>query len=98
MRWGRRMNWQDISTAPKDGTRTPVTTIEELDSLDLDEICEGYREGFAGEPEPGNNRSKSFWHGWRNGYHDRNGISDPASTALARAHVARFRSAPHGDA
>lgn len=73
--------------------RQPVTTIEELDSLGLGEMVEEYRDGFAGEPEPGDNRSKAFWHGWRNGYNDRNGITDPASAKLARDHVDRCRRA-----
>lgn len=47
--------------------RTPVTTVAELDTLDDTEIVEGYHDGRAGEPEPGDNRSKAYWHGWRNG-------------------------------
>jgi hypothetical protein len=47
--------------------RAPVTTFAELKTLDGDEIAEGYRDGMAGDPEPGGNRSKSYWHGWRNG-------------------------------
>ncbi len=49
------------------GEREPVRTVAELDSLDDAEIAEGYHDGRAGEPEPGGNRSKSYWHGWRNG-------------------------------
>ena len=33
-------------------------------------MIEGYEDGRAGLPEPGNNRSFSYWHGWRNGAHD----------------------------
>jgi len=47
--------------------RAPVETLEELDTLDDAEIQEGYRDGWTGEPEPGDNRSKSYWHGWRVG-------------------------------
>ncbi|MCP8893218.1 hypothetical protein [Sphingomonas faeni] len=44
----------------------PVTTIAELDALDNNEMREGYRDGRAGELEPGGNRSRSYGHGWRN--------------------------------
>lgn len=49
------------------GERVPVTTVADLETLDDDEMIEGYRDGKAGEPEPGDNRSRSYWHGWRNG-------------------------------
>lgn len=45
----------------------PVTTIADLETLDDAETQEGYFDGYDGEPEPGNNRSRSYWHGWRNG-------------------------------
>lgn len=67
--------------------RTPVTTTAELATLDDGEILEGYRDGFAGEPEPGDNRSKSYWHGWRNGTSDRYHTADAAQRTLARAVV-----------
>lgn len=60
--------------------RIPVSTLAELDTLDDDEIVEGYRDGRAGEPEPGDNRSKSYWHGWRNGARD-GGYTDPDGDA-----------------
>lgn len=59
------------------GERTPVTTVAELDTLDDDEILEGYLDGFSGEPEPGDNRSKAYWHGWRNGRVDGHHEADP---------------------
>lgn len=64
--------------------RTPVTTMAELDTLDLGDIAEGYKDGLAGEPEPGDNRSKGYWHGWRNGNADRLGQADPAQLALIK--------------
>lgn len=48
----------------------PVETVEDLNSLDDDEIVAGYRSGLHGDPEPGSNKSRSFWHGWRNGSSD----------------------------
>lgn len=66
----------------------PVTTLEELDRLDPDEMLEGFRDGFAGGPEPGGNRSKAFWHGWRNGAVDGgHREKDEAQAALAAAVV-----------
>ncbi len=65
-------------------TRDPVITAAELQYLDADEIIEGYRGGLAGEPEPGGNRSKSYWHGWRNGHNDRNRIADAEQDELIR--------------
>lgn len=49
---------------------TPVSTKADLDCLDSDEIVAGYRVGFDGVPEPGSDRSRSYWHGWRNGMVD----------------------------
>lgn len=56
--------------------RTPVTTAAELSALeDADaDILEGYRDALASEADdlpPGGNRSKAYWHGWRNGRTDR---------------------------
>ncbi len=49
---------------------TPVATLPELDASDQGQMVEGYFEGRDNEPEPGHNRGKSFWHGWRNGMMD----------------------------
>lgn len=72
----------------------PVTTLADLDALDGAEIVEGYRAGFAGEPEPGNNRSRSYWHGWRNGSVDgRHREKDAAQAELARVVHAEYQRA-----
>lgn len=64
----------------------PVTTIADLDQLDSDEMYEGYRDGRAGEPEPGGNRSRAYWHGWRNGAVDGgHREKDEAQAVLAAA-------------
>ncbi|MCA3700602.1 MAG: hypothetical protein IOB84_12570 [Brevundimonas sp.] len=39
--------------------REPVRTLADLATLDDAEIEEGYRDGRAGDPEPGNNRSRA---------------------------------------
>ncbi len=69
----------------------PVRTLEDLDSLDLDEIVAGYRSYEAGDPEPGPNRGRAFWHGWRNGREDLTGELDDAQRALAAEYGARMR-------
>lgn len=43
----------------------PVTTFDDLDGLDADQITEGYLSAQRGDPEPGENRGRSYWHGWR---------------------------------
>lgn len=69
--------------------REPVTTVEELEALDTSEMIEGYTDGRSGATEPGNNRSKAYWHGWRNGVSDAEGTSDAAQRLLAKRIVAR---------
>ena len=70
----------------------PVSTLAELDALDAGEMLEGYRDGFAGEPEPRGNRSRSYWHGWRNGATDK-GLRklDAEQSILAAEYLGRLR-------
>ena len=62
-------------------TRPRITTKEELDPLDQTEIVEGYRDGFNGFP-CGDNRSDSYWHGWRNAMTDRGKMPKTDAQAL----------------
>ncbi|MBP2291021.1 hypothetical protein [Azospirillum rugosum] len=68
------------------GIKVPVEKLGDLNRLDADEIRDGYMEGISPDsPEPGNNRSRAFWHGWRNaridrGHHEK----DEAAKELAR--------------
>ena len=73
--------------------RTPIRTVAELEILDDEDILAGYLDGFAGEPEPGDNRPKGYWHGWRNGHSDRTHTVDDAQHALAHE-IVRGRSRP----
>jgi hypothetical protein len=44
----------------------PIRTLAELNALDQDEIAEGYRDARRGDQiEPGANRGRAYWHGWR---------------------------------
>ena len=69
-----------------------VATLNDLKNLDDDEILKGYRSGLNKEPEPGSDKSRSFWHGWRNGMIDRGVFpSDSESSQLAQEYVRRVR-------
>lgn len=71
----------------------PVTTPEDLATLDHNEMFAGYTAGRMGAPEP-RNVPRSFWHGWRNGMVD-GGHSQPdqAQRQLAAAMCGRPTSA-----
>jgi len=43
----------------------PVRTLADLESLDDVEILAGYLEAKRGDPEPGPNRGRAYWHGWK---------------------------------
>ena len=45
----------------------PVTTLEDLATLNEAELVAGYWSGREDEPNPGTSRSRSFWHGWCSG-------------------------------
>jgi hypothetical protein len=64
--------------------RVPVADVAALADLDPAEVVEGYHDGLAGDAEPGDNRSPSYWHGWRNGAVDGgHREKDAAQAALA---------------
>jgi hypothetical protein len=67
----------------------PVRTLAELGALDADQIVAGYLEYRPDDPEPGPNRGKAYWHGWRNAGIDRGRIApDDASSQLAHEAIA----------
>lgn len=73
----------------------PVTTLEELDSLDDAEVLEGYASAERGDPEPGPNRGRAFWFGWCNRQRDFGIIqSDETHRRLVKQYVERLRSHP----
>jgi hypothetical protein len=64
----------------------PVRTLVDLYSLDHEEIFAGYTEYRPGDPEPGPNRGRAYWHGWRNAAMDHRELPlDEASAQLAHA-------------
>lgn len=70
----------------------PVRTLADLESLNSDEILEGYLSADRGDPEPGENRGRAYWHGWRNRMIDLHVIQpDDASRNLVREVLASNR-------
>ena len=70
-----------------------VRTLADLESLDPAEIHEGYMSAERGDPEPGPNRGRAVWHGWRCRMIDFGLIPiDEIHMALTREYVARQRS------
>jgi hypothetical protein len=47
-----------------------VLTLRDLETLDIEEVVVGYVEGRKDDPEPGANRGRAVWHGWRCGMMD----------------------------
>lgn len=71
---------------------TKVRTRGDLDALDSNEILAGYLDGFVGTPEPGSDKSRSYWHGWRNGMVDGGYREiDSAQVQLVREVVGTYR-------
>ncbi|WP_211440967.1 hypothetical protein [Collimonas humicola] len=64
---------------------TKVSTLAEVAMLDKDEMMLGYWHGFEGNDEPGSDKSKSFWHGYRNGRVD-GGFAEPDLAQKQLAH------------
>jgi hypothetical protein len=62
----------------------PVATLDDLDSLDADAILAGYLEHNPGDPEPGLNHGRAYWHGWTRRARDRGEMPQtPESARLA---------------
>ncbi len=70
----------------------PVSTKADLDQLDDDEIVAGYMAGLGGADPPGSDKSRSYWHGWRNGMVDSRRVQiDSAQVMLCREVVGTYR-------
>lgn len=68
----------------------PVRTKADLESLELSEVLEGYLSAESGDPEPGENRGRAYWHGWRNRMIDMGQLPmDDAARQLAKDVVNR---------
>ncbi len=61
-----------------------VASVADFRTLDESDMLLGYMDGFDGLPCPGSGRSRSFFHGWRNGMADAGHMErDGAQQALA---------------
>jgi hypothetical protein len=70
----------------------PVRTLADLETLDEAQMLEGYLEARRGDPEPGPNRGRSYWHGWCNRMRDYGELPHTeASMQLAGEYVASSR-------
>lgn len=70
-----------------------VCTKKELHMLDDDDVLAGYLAGLNGEREPGSDRSRSFWHGWRNGMVDSGRSEKDEEQAMLAEEVVRSKAA-----
>lgn len=71
---------------------TPVSTKADLETLDAADILDGYVSAQRGDPEPGANRGRAYWHGWRNAMMDMGQIEiDDAARQLAHEVAPRGR-------
>jgi hypothetical protein len=78
--------------------RVPVTDLRTLHALDPVEMIAGYEDGRANFP-CGDNRSRAYWHGWRNGMIDAGHMpADWASITLAKGYAAAAGRRKHGSA
>lgn len=77
----------DLTKRP-DMRRVPVCTLGELFQLNPAEIEEGYKDGLDGLP-CGDNRSRAYWHGWRNAMVDRGHAEKDAYQAVLAHEVVR---------
>lgn len=70
-----------------------VSTKADLETLDEGEMVAGYLAGISGETaEPGSDKSRSYWHGWRNAMSDRGHSSiDAEQSMLCRELVGTYR-------
>lgn len=72
--------------------RIPITMAHQLNDIDDTECMQGYWDGKDNEPPPGDNRSYSYWHGYRNGQADGGHKPiDAAQRALAKDVVEKRR-------
>jgi hypothetical protein len=70
----------------------PVTTLGDLLTLDRAEIMAGHLTAERGDPEPGDNHSRAYHHGWRTKMMDMGELLiTPEHRELTRAYVAHMR-------
>lgn len=70
-----------------------VATKADLETLDERDMIAGYLAGSGGDTsEPGSDKSRGYWHGWRNAMVDRGHAQiDNEQCQLAREVVGTYR-------
>lgn len=69
-----------------------ISTLQDLNVQDEADLLAGYRAGLDNAQEPGSDKSRSFWHGWRNGRVDGGHVRiDADQEKLAKLYVAAQR-------
>lgn len=48
-----------------------VATVQDLNNLDEKEMVAGYLAGINNDSQPGSDKSRAYWHGWKNGMCDK---------------------------
>ena len=77
-----------VEEAKRAMRRTPIHSLSDLWALNPAEIEEGYRDGLEGFP-CSDNRTRAYFHGWRNAQIDRRRVEpDWRSGLLAKECVA----------
>jgi hypothetical protein len=81
-------NWADCdSEPPRRSGPKPVTTVEELHTLDEAAIVRGYRAGLGNNADFAET-DRGYWHGYLNGLVDGgHAKGSPEQAALAHAYV-----------
>lgn len=65
-----------------------AATVVDLETLDQADVLAGYYSGLNGDPAPGSDKSRGFFHGWRNGMADtRRTDTTPEQQQLCREMV-----------
>lgn len=69
----------------------PVATLADFETLDHNEIIAGFMDYQKGDPEPGANRGRAYWHGWMNAARDHGEMPITSeSTRLAKEYVSAW--------
>lgn len=70
----------------------PVRTKADLEKLEDDDILTGYIHGLSDPIQPGSDKSRGYWHGWRNAQSDKHRVPiDDAQMQLVREVVGTYK-------
>lgn len=84
----------DLCDIPRREIAGEVETLEELDSLLIEEIVAGYMAGYDDHINPPIGKSRAYIHGWLNAVADRTGKISHAQFRLVTLVVERNKRLP----